>query len=648
MENKVILVGNPNVGKSVIFNSLTGSYVTVSNYPGTTVDISDGILSYADRKIQVIDTPGVNSLIPHSEDEEVTANIILDKEIQTIVNVVDAKNLNRSLLVTLQLIETGLPIILDLNMFDEAKQQGISVDTAKLSQLLQVTIVKTVAITKEGIPKLKDLIFKPVKSGFSIKYNPIIESAITEINKELLPLYTYNRALALRLLVNREDDDKICQLIGIDKCNKINQIRETYQKKISKSLEMVILEEQLLQVKKIVAQVVTVSKPLGKVVQQFLGKVTMLPVPGTIILAGVLFLMYKFIGEFAAGTVVNYFEKTVFGEHFNPWITKMITTYIPSILAQEFFIGKFGVITMAVTYAVAIIFPIVTAFFIFFGLLEDSGYLPRLSALSNRIFRKIGLNGRAILPMILGLGCGTMAVLTSRIMDTKKERVIITLLLALCIPCSAQLGVILGLLGGISMVGWMGLIGLVLIILVIVGYLANKLIPGERSSFIQEIPPFRIPKIENILIKTFARLKWYIKEAVPLFILGTVILFVLDKAGLLGIVRRIISPITVKLLGLPEQVADVFIMGFLRRDYGTAGLYVMSENGLLTKVQLLVSITVILLFLPCIAQFFVTVKERGIKIALLIAVFISIFAFSVGTIVNRVLTFLVVHNLIVL
>jgi ferrous iron transport protein B len=291
---------------------------------------------------------------------------------------------------------------------------------------------------------------------------------------------------------------------------------------------------------------------------------------------------------------------------------------------------------MALTYAFAIVFPIVGAFFLAFGLLEDSGYLPRLAIMVNRVFRVMGLNGKAVLPMILGLGCDTMATLTARILDTKRERVIVTLLLALGIPCSAQLGVILGMLGGTNMPLKAALIWLGVVVLVIfkVGFLASKVIPGTGSDFILEVPPVRLPQVGNIAVKTLARIEWYIREAVPLFVLGTLFLFGLNALNMLQGIERLASPVVQNWLGLPAKATEAFVIGFLRRDYGVAGLFSLAKDGGLDSVQIVVSLVTITLFVPCIANFFVIIKERGIWTAIAISAFIVPYAFLIGGLVN--------------
>jgi ferrous iron transport protein B len=242
--------------------------------------------------------------------------------------------------------------------------------------------------------------------------------------------------------------------------------------------------------------------------------------------------------------------------------------------------------------------------------------------------------------MVLGLGCDTMATMTTRILETEKDRTIVTLLLALGVPCSAQLEVILGMFATLPALYLFLWIFIIAGLLVVVGYLASRVIPGEGSDFILEIPPLRIPLISNVVVKTLARMEWYLKEAVPLFILGTLILFVLHKTKILTFLEWAATPLIVHLLGLPAKVTEAFLIGFLRRDYGAAGLFVLSKEGQLNPHQILVSLVTITLFIPCIAQFFMMAKERGLKKALWISAVIIPLAFGVGGMVNFLLQFL--------
>lgn len=348
------------------------------------------------------------------------------------------------------------------------------------------------------------------------------------------------------------------------------------------------------------------------------------------------FGLYQFVGVFGAQTLVDYIELTVFGEWINPWATNLVTSIIPFQILQDLFVGEYGIITLGLSYAFAIILPIVTTFFIVFSIIEDSGYLPRLAMLIDRVFKGIGLSGRAVIPMTLGFGCDTMATIVTRTQETKRERVITTLLLALAIPCSAQLGVIFGILSAstAALLIWGGVVALVLLL---VGYLASRVIPGERASFYMEVPPLRLPKLSNVLVKTYTRLQWYFTEVLPLFIYASVVIWLGQLTGLFDLVISGLEPL-VEFIGLPPETAFVFLFGFFRRDFGAAGLYDLHSSGIILGIPLVVAAVTLTLFIPCIAQFSVMLKERGIKTALAIALFIFPFAFVVGYILNLVLT----------
>jgi ferrous iron transport protein B len=634
--HKILLIGNPNVGKSALFGLLTGTYVTVSNYPGTTVEVTYGNAVLNKARTLVIDTPGVNSLVPMSEDEKVTRDMLLSDRADIVVQVADTKNLRRGLLITLQLAEMAVPFILDLNMDDEARSRGIIIDQEKLSQLLGIEVVKTVAIRRSGIDKLLKGIQSPRPSPIEVMYDDAIEGAIRDISALLPAANIARRAIALMVLSGDESlkgwlHTNLQDHIVAD----IEKIRQTTQSRFNNSLGYLINQRRMKKADEILAQVLSLHEAGKRSAIAFhLGKWSMHPVYGLPILLAVLYLVYQFVGVFGAGDAVKFLEETVFGKYLNPWASKIVHFAIPVPFIQELLIGDYGLFTMAITYAIAIVLPIVGFFFIAFSFLEDSGYLPRLAVMVNRIFKIMGLNGKAVLPMVLGLGCDTMATLTTRILETKKERILVTLLLALGVPCSAQLGVILGLVSGIS--GWATSIWVFTLIsvMLLVGYLAAKVIPGEPSDFVLELPPIRVPQVTNILIKTLARVQWYLKEAVPLFILGTFILFVSHKVGALAYIQKVTDPIVVHFLGLPSRAAEAFVIGFLRRDYGAAGLFVLAKEGLLDPIQIVVSLTVMTLFVPCIANFFMMVKERGMRTALYMSAFIFPFAFGVGGALN--------------
>jgi len=371
--------------------------------------------------------------------------------------------------------------------------------------------------------------------------------------------------------------------------------------------------------------------------QERLGRLVREPMTGLPILALVLYAMYLAVGVFGAQTLVELIEGRLFEHVINPGATSLVNRAVPWALARDFLVGEYGLITMGLTYAIAIVLPVVATFFLVFGFLEDSGYIPRLAIFSDRIFRTMGLNGKAVLPMVLGLGCDTMATMTTRILGTPKERLIAVLLLALGIPCSAQLATILGILGGVSFAALLTLFGVVLLQMFLVGFLAARAIPGARSEFIMELPPLRMPQLGNIVRKTLLRVHWYLGEAVPLFLIGTALLFTLDRLGLLTDVTAAAEPVVGGLLGLPSDASAVFVMGFLRRDYGAAGLFQMAKAGQLDGVQAVVALTVMTLFVPCVANFLMMVKEQGLKAALGILGAVTVIALGTGAVLNAAL-----------
>jgi len=558
---KLILVGNPNVGKSVIFGRLTGRYATVSNYPGTTVGITTGRAMVGSEVCDIIDSPGVNALEGVlSEDEHVSRRLLANREADVVVQVADARNLRRALMLTAQIAGFGLPMVLVLNMVDEARRHGIEVDAARLASELGVPVVETVAVEGQGLNDLKEAL--PLASPARVPFTPTGDHGA----------WAHETAARLRR---------------------------------------------------------TRPASIGRF-QEFLGRAVRRPATGLPIFAFVLYVIYLFVGVFGAQTLVNLIEHGLFQGYVNPAAIALSDRFVPWPPLRDFLVGEYGLITMGLTYSIAIVLPVVATFFLIFGWLEDSGYIPRLAIFSDRIFRVMGLNGKAVLPMVLGLGCDTMATMTTRILGTPKERLIAVLLLALGIPCSAQLATILGILGGISFAALLTLFGVVLVQIFLVGFLAAQVLPGERSDFILELPPLRLPGIRNLASKTLLRIRWYLWEAVPLFLVGTALLFVLDKTGLLKWVVAGGRPIVTGLLGLPEQTAQVFVMGFLRRDYGAAGLFQLAHAGQLSATQAVVALTVMTLFVPCVANFLMIIKEQGLKAAVAILVFVTTVALSTG------------------
>jgi ferrous iron transport protein B len=632
----IALVGNPNVGKSVLFHRLTGAYVNVSNYPGTTVEVARAPAKF-DAAVDLVDTPGVLTLPARSDDERATVRALLYEPLQAVIQVGDAKNLRRTLTLTALLAELGIPAVLALNMHDEASARGMTVDAQALSEALGIPVVPTVATGGEGLAQLTRSLADARTLQPLLHYDGTAETALTEMTSRIAAQAPHPRLAARGLAIlylgqDSEVEAWLKEATG-DAYSEFASARDAAH---AQGITPAALAHERGEAAGTLATRVTKrtaqASPLmaHRVGQWIIHRVWAWP-----ILLGVLFAVYEFVGVFGAGTLVGLMENDLFGNVLNPVVTQFVQQHISVPWLADLLVGQYGLWTMGMTYALALILPIVTTFFIAFGLLEDSGYFARLSVLANRLFKLIGLNGRAVLPMVLGLGCVTMATLTTRILHSPRERLITIFLMALAIPCSAQLGVVLGLLGGISFSALLIWMVSMVAVLMLAGFLAARLIPGRRIPLVTEMPPIRLPLMGNVAKKTVGRLKWYLIEVIPLFLLGTLIMFLLDRFGALPAIIRAGEPLVSGWLGLPPEASAAFVMGFLRRDFGATGLFAMSHQ--LSPIQAVVGMVTITLFVPCIASVMMIIKEQGLKITAAMLALIMPFAFLIGGILNHLL-----------
>ena len=636
--NAILLVGHPNVGKSVLFHRLTGAYVNVSNYPGTTVEVTRASARF-DREVTLLDTPGVLSLPSRSDDERATMRALLNENTRCLVQVGDAKNLRRTLTLTALLAELGVPMVLALNMHDEAAARGVIVDIPALAEELGIPVMATVATGGEGVGELTNSLGHAQPPQALLRYDAEIEKAIGQaaaaINRIAPHPQLAARGLAILFLGgDTEVTGWLAEKAGADFAELVALRQKTEQAGKGK-LATQLARERTEAADALATSAIRRAARSSPLLSQRIGQYVVDPLWGVPILLGMLFLVYEFVGVFGATTLVGLLEKDLFEGILNPAFSHFVTAAVNVPWVTELLVGKYGLWTMGMTYALALILPIVSTFFFAFGVLEDSGYLPRLTVIANRLFALIGLNGRAVLPMVLGLGCVTMATLTTRILHSPRERMITIFLLALAIPCSAQLGVVLGMLGGVSFTAVLIWALAMLMILMLAGFLAAKLIPGRRIQLVTELPPMRLPILGNVFKKTGGRLKWYLIEVIPLFLLGTFIMFALDKTGALPFIIRAGEPLISGWLGLPKEASAAFVMGFLRRDFGATGLFAMADT--LSPIQAVVGMITITLFIPCFASLMMMVKEQGSKVALAMVAVIVPFAFLIGGLFNIVL-----------
>ncbi|MCL6638322.1 MAG: ferrous iron transport protein B [Firmicutes bacterium] len=594
---KIVLAGNPNVGKSVFFNALTGLYVDVSNYPGTTLDIACG-RSGGDV---VIDTPGVYGLSSFSKEEEIARDIILSADV--VVNVVDAVHLERDLFLTRQIIDTGVPVIVALNMIDEAEKEGLRINVRLLSDLLGVPVLPTVAVQGVGIAELKEIIGR-ARPGR-------VEAALLD---KLGPLAARcGQGQALLIL---EGDPVVAARCGVEP----GTGRESLYRERRELVNRIVLRA--------VRETGEGSGFAGR-----LGALMLKPSTGFPLLIITLFAVYELVGVFIAQVVVEFTEDLMRG-YYEPAVRSLVGSFLsPGSVAGVILAGQFGLLTLTVTYIIGLLLPLVLGFFLVLSTLEDSGYLPRIATLVDRTLISLGLNGQAVIPLILGFGCVTMACITTRILGSDREKRIATFLLAFAVPCSSQMAFITAVLAGMGLPYMILYTLLIFAILTGAGTLLARFLPGRPSPLFIELPPVRMPRIQNVFQKAWTKTYHFILEAFPLFAGGALLLSLLDVTGLLAALQNLLVPLTVGWLHLPKEAADPFIMGFIRRDFGTAGILSLP----LLPLQKFVALVTLTLFVPCIAATMVIFKERGWREGAVIWPSVFILAFITGGCVTRLL-----------
>ena len=514
---------------------------------------------------------------------------------------------------------------------------GMEFDLPLLQEKLGIPVVGAVMKRKQGLQELRAAIADDRFTQAVFSYGSDLETHIELISEQLKGDYRLSkRAISLLLMQRDEEIVERVERVESDQYANIDPVvrQVVFERRVDLNLQISLERKRVC--RRVLEGVVQQQQIDGMPLAERLSRWAMNPWSGVPILLLVLYFgLYQFVGVFGAGTVVDFLEGFLFEEYVNPAVTGFVTGHVGPEWLLELLIGEYGLWTLGVRYAVALILPIVGAFFLFFSLIEDTGYFPRLAMLVDRVFKKIGLSGRAVIPIVLGFGCDTMATMVTRTLETRRERIISTILLALAIPCSAQLGVILGLLSAVpgALIVWLW--SMVLIFLLI-GFLSSKIMPGENPMFYMEIPPLRMPQFRNVLVKTLTRMQSYFLEIFPLFLIASVLLWAGKMTGVLKGLVVALTPV-IEAIGLPSEATSAFIFGFFRRDFGAAGLYQLQTSGLLSPIQLTVAAVTMTLFVPCIAQFLMMKKERGLRVSSAIFLFVSVFAFSAGWILNRLL-----------
>lgn len=566
---KIVLMGNPNVGKSVVFSRLTGANVISSNYPGTTVDFSKGRMCRGKEGHEIIDAPGTYSLEPSNKAEEVALEMF--EQADLIVNVADATNLERNLYLTLQLLEQDKPVILALNLWDEAHHTGISIDIQKLEDELRIPVVPTVALSGEGI----------------------------------------------------------CELVG-----RIDEARPAAE------IEPMTESERWVKIGEIIRTVQQVTHR-HHTLRDWIAEASIRPLTGFPIALAVMsaaLWLVVFIGE----TLITYIFDPLFSLY-TPIVMSLSAWLGPGFLHQLLigelidgqidYVQSMGILTTGVYVPFAMVLPYIIAFYSILAVFEDSGYLPRLATLTDTIFHRFGMHGFGIIPVFLGLGCNVPGVLAARSLETKKQRFIAATLLAISVPCMAKNAMVFGILGPYG-AGYILLVFTTLfVVFILSGLILNRLIPGDSPEICLEIPPYRRPDIMTVLKKTWMRVRWFLKEAIPFLFLGVLVINLLYTVGFLDWLGEVLAPVVEGWFGLPKEAASALLVGFLRKDLAVGMLLPLG----MSPMQLVIATTLLTVYFPCVGTFAVMFRELGIRGMMMATGYMVCTAFLVGGVMKAVL-----------
>jgi len=633
----IAIVGNMNVGKTTLFSRLCGRETTSINIPGNTLAISTGRIKGSDK--DAFDTPGICSIFSNSEDERLSRDILLPHnnayDVQGIILVADAKNMKRSIATAIQYAEYGLPMLLDVNMIDEAGPRGIEIDYGQLSEILGIDVFATIAREGIGIQKVSSGLADMRSPASMIEYPAWIEQFLELVAKLLKSEDISPRAIGILLIAEDSGIDRyIASKFGPGMLEQLKDLADEYRKEQPLSCSTLLTNLYGKKAEQIVEAVQKVNPPAkSPFITKFGDWCTQLST-GVPIAVAVSYIMYLFIGSFGATFFVDTINAAIFEGFLIPWVTQLVD-HLPNAFIRDMIVDPdFGVLPTGVFLALGLVAPVLFCFFIAFGILEDSGYLPRISILLDKLLKNIGLNGKGVIPLVMGFSCVTMAVLTTRMLDTEKERNIAAFLLFLAMPCAPLLAVMLIILDKMPISATLTVYGLIFLQILVAGFLADKILPGDRTPLLMEIPAMRLPKLLQILKMSLSKTYFFIKEALPVFIMASFAVFLFHRMGGLKMLEQIAGPLLGKVMGLPEKSIQVFIKTMIRREIGATELEHLGY--MYTNLQLVVNLLVMTFIAPCINAIIVLFKERGIRAGVAIMGAVTVYAIVIGSIVNHI------------
>jgi ferrous iron transport protein B len=673
----IALAGNPNVGKSCVFNQLTGLSVVTANYPGKTVELNIGVTTHNGLKIGVIDLPGTYAISAFSDDQLVARRGVLEGKPNVVVVIVDACNLQRNLYMVLHFLELGIPLVVGLNLIDCAAKLGLKINHEKLSEQLGVPVVPTVAIRGEGI---KELIQKAVDlaqgrlkaNGLKIVYNNDVEKPVQSLEEEIsrymteIPYNLSSRALAVQLL---EGDSEFIKLVseGWNEESAQQQKRWQHRWRGQKPNRQKILQLSSFQAKQIeekhgestgiqiarkrydlaksIADSVSIMVKQPVLLSEKLKHYSVAPYTGIPLMIAVLVSVFAFI--FLVGGLLSEMVNSFWSALISPSLGNAV-----SLLLQNQTLSKIVLwgVDAGVLAWLSVGVPYILTFYIVLSLLGDTGYLNSVAFLTDNIMHKLGLHGRAIIPILTGAGCNVPAIMGTRVLTTKRERILACTLIVL-VPCSARIAVILGAVA--NFLGWVYaafIIGFEILLIALVGWGLHRLLPGESSGLVMEMFPFRVPSALAIAKKTWFRFKDFAFMAFPIVVFGSFAMGALYETKYLWTIAAPLEPAVSGLLGLPAVAGITLILGVLRKELTLELLVALAivqygstaQNLLvfMSPLQIIVFALVVTIYIPCVATVAVLGKELGWRNAFFIMMFTIALALIVGAVAYRTLPYI--------
>ncbi|MFA5364488.1 MAG: ferrous iron transport protein B [Candidatus Bathyarchaeia archaeon] len=635
----IALAGNANVGKSVIFNQLTGLHQHIGNWPGKTVEKAEGTLNFKGYTIDFVDLPGIYSLSTFSMEELVSREYIATEKPDLVINVVDASLLERNLFFTLQLLDLDTPLLIALNQYDMAQKKGISIDRQKAENLLGVPVVPTVAVSGKGVSEMLEIAIQVIEKKREITpLKPTYGWELEEKAGQLVKLLSKTslkypaRWVALKLLEDDKEIENKVQQVNPTSVEAAKKYRAELEELHGHSCSTVVTSERYHLANRIATEIQTITEPLKTPLREKLHTATTHKFFGYPILFATILAVFIGIfsfGDFASGLLGDFF----FG--LKPAFDSVLGTGIVGELL-------WGGIIEGIVGGITVALPYILPFYFILYLFEDSGYLSRIAFLMDNLMHKMGLHGKAFIPVMLSFGCNVPGCLGCRIMETARERLLTAFVVTL-VPCAATSVIILGLVGNFVGIQWaLGLYVFNLVIIFVLGRIAFKVLPGEPTELIMEMSDYRAPHLSTVLKQTWFRLREFIVMAFPLIIVGSFIIKIAELANLLNPIADLSSPLTVVWLGLPAVTGIALIFGVLRKELTLIMLATLFGTtnfaSVMSNVQMVTFTLVVMLYIPCVATIAALVKEFGLKKSLTITVCEILLALLVGGLAFRVLS----------